>query len=467
MEPEILVPSSSVSAIRSAESERLSSCLFADKVASLSIRAFSDNCPEEIKSKYKQTVLSAFIILDSSTSEMKVISFGVGTKFLNAFSVEKLPANIDPQVNCIRDSHAEVLAKRGVQLFLFHEIIRCLDGLESDILEFLPQLRLYQLKPSLSIHFYSSSVPCGNSSIKRWAKGKRPPTYPDLSMHEYPTEKHPRLFVTARAQGQVSPLLKLDKSLAKCSQDTFVKGEQVVPPGLAPFGSGLGRSLSCSDKIAVWNALGLQGCLLSNFMLPIYLSTCTIGRKFGKPFCERALCCRLQDFVSVGPHRSFITHHPVMLSTKVKFDEGAVVTQGDQAGAIFDDSCVAWFSGVEAAEVMDGTIGLLQPLTQTDVASESGSLQPVSGGTRGYRVSSLASSSMRQLFQAIGDRLPKADVVVGPSTESECAEGPRQSKGIAPGGLEYVMAKTSVRNALMAMSPTSVEYCLPSQSESV
>ena len=30
---------------------------------------------------------------------------------------------------------------------------------------------------------------------------------------------------------------------------------------------------------------------------PLYLSTITIGRKFGQQHAERALCCRLQDFV--------------------------------------------------------------------------------------------------------------------------------------------------------------------------
>ncbi len=37
------------------------------------------------------------------------------------------------------------------------------------------------------------------------------------------------------------------------------------------------RTMSCSDKLLKWNVLGLQGCLLSRFMEPLYLTTITIG----------------------------------------------------------------------------------------------------------------------------------------------------------------------------------------------
>lgn len=93
------------SGVRSAESSRISSCSFADRVAELSISAFKRNCPSDLQDAYKQTVLAAFLIqrndiggeqeqnLGDDTQSasnavgdrlcsLEVVSFCVGTKVL-------------------------------------------------------------------------------------------------------------------------------------------------------------------------------------------------------------------------------------------------------------------------------------------------------------------------------------------------------------------------------------------------
>ena len=49
--------------------------------------------------------------------------------------------------------------------------------------------------------------------------------------------------------------------------------------------------MSCSDKIAKWNTLGIQSALMSHLLIngPIYLETITVGRKFSQIHCEENL----------------------------------------------------------------------------------------------------------------------------------------------------------------------------------
>lgn len=47
--------------------------------------------------------------------------------------------------------------------------------------------------------------------------------------------------------------------------------------------------MSCSDKIASWNLLGIQGALLTHFVTPIYLDYILLGDNFDQISTDRAL----------------------------------------------------------------------------------------------------------------------------------------------------------------------------------
>ena len=400
------------SAIRSAESDRISSCLFADRLANLTIETFRQLCPTDLI--YHQTCIAS-ILVHSPLHGLQVVSIGVGTKVLSSHRLlkEKIRSLSDDDQGgdgdrLIRDGHAEVLARRGLLRFLYHELL--MDTSSSIYFQRESTTGRLQCKEGVTWHLYSSSQPCGNASIKRWGKAKKPTQYPHLSSDQFPVVGrevlgHTRLHVTAKEQGQIALLVKKDGHVVVVtpqprtensdgggSNNSDVDESLFIPPppGMSyppttdnptvdttitstPMtlndddgvpGGGRARHsgvlMSCSDKIASWNVLGLQGSLLSTFYQPLLLSTVTVGRKFSELHASRALCCRLQDFCyptgkldvnvkgSGGRGRGrgnmdrtgvtpfvhadtsqsiqYVANHPVMLSTGVKFDHGVIVT---------------------------------------------------------------------------------------------------------------------------------------------
>ena len=60
-------------------------------------------------------------------------------------------------------------------------------------------------------------------------------------------------------------------------------------------------TMSCSDKVARWNILGVQGSLLSHFVEPVYLYSLSLGSLFHPHHLFRAVAGRIQPTVSGLP----------------------------------------------------------------------------------------------------------------------------------------------------------------------
>ena len=104
---------------------RTSSCIFADNIAKASIAAYDAalaSVPEPARTDAfgggKQTVLAAVVARDELMDALRVVSLGTGTKFMSAVDIE---ADADAGAR-VHDSHAEVLARRGLRRFLYAQL---------------------------------------------------------------------------------------------------------------------------------------------------------------------------------------------------------------------------------------------------------------------------------------------------------------------------------------------------------
>lgn len=468
-------------AVRSAEKDRVATCAFADRVASCVLAAYRREggmFDAERREARRQTVVAGICVLDTSCepASLECVAWGCGTKFLRPEAVEA-----DVTGELVRDSHAEVLARRAFVHLLYAELEAAL-GVAAPAAEQLactaggarPRLlepvgpssdppHAWRLRAGVSLHMYSSSQPCGNASVKRWAKGAAERPFTQLGADAWPRElaQHARQFWPQRAQGQLARLLKKPPAEprapaaapAACGVPTDVKagaptvgapagaeGNIVHAPGTAPVGTaGSGRTHTCSDKLCRWQCLGLQGGLLSHLLPePCTLETLTVGRKFHRACLERAVCCRAQDFAPpaapgadgavggpaggsaskrrrrAGPRllppagSAYRVAHVAALCTAVKLDpDTAICTEQHNAQhACFDDPRALWWSAAcTHAEVLDALTGL--PITDAVERAIGSQPRPSLPG----RTSAICSRALHARFRSLCDHAGRDDLL--------------------------------------------------------
>ena len=183
---------------------------------------------------------------------------------------------LGPDGVCLRDMHAEVLSKRGLQRVLWEEMkenktikdsLRVLEGKDG----------VYRLKEDLRLHLYISDSPCGDASIYKLSSGAinftgakavlRDST--DNNNHNHNNKNH-QLNVTQR--------LSTDSNIHMVGrEDEQLLGALRIKSGRSDIPAHLRSTcMSCSDKIFRWMTLGLQSSAMEN-ITPVRLSSIIVS----------------------------------------------------------------------------------------------------------------------------------------------------------------------------------------------
>ncbi|KAM7362318.1 double-stranded RNA-specific editase Adar-like [Cochliomyia hominivorax] len=222
---------------------------------------------EEVR-EYK--VLAGIVMTTNMNFEdAVVVSLATGTKCVNG-------GNICCNGSVLNDSHAEIIAKRGLMKFLYTQLRwHCSsDMCENSIFQRNPYGNPYSLKENVHFHLYINTAPCGDARIFSFNQ-----------QNNFNSGQYGKL--RTKVEGGMGTTPVGDRYYPQ-TWDGVVLGEPLL-------------TMSCSDKIALWNVVGIQGALLSQLIEPIYLSSIVLGSMFNDQHLYRAICGRIQHTLGYLP----------------------------------------------------------------------------------------------------------------------------------------------------------------------
>ncbi|XP_015242354.1 PREDICTED: double-stranded RNA-specific editase B2-like [Cyprinodon variegatus] len=251
----------------------------------------------------------------------QVVSLATGTKCLDSMTAKDEGCTL-------RDCHAEVLSRRALVRFFFTQLELALcereEGEDQSIfVADKDSTYHFQLREGVRFHMYVSMSPCGDARLNS----------PYETKPAYPSRKF-RCRLRVKVNGG-------EGTLPVVSQSTHQKWDSVVlgqPVHMA--------SVSCTDKIAKWSVVGLQGALLTRLVKPIYLHSLTVGTLSHTGHLGRAITCRL---AAVRHLFSFYRQQELLLGC---LSSREVYTAGKASNV-----CMNWSYGEGVLEEVSTTTG--------------------------------------------------------------------------------------------------------------
>lgn len=228
---------------------------------------------------------------------LEVVSCGTGTKCIGSMMLSE-------KGDILNDSHAEVICRRAFLRFLLSQVRAAMpnDGAQS-IFQYDENMKKFKMRDGIKFHLFTTSTPCGDASI-----------YTTNDNQDEPEAK--RMKVSDLPDGFTGAKLLFFEDVEDVMAQT--EGKIRIKPGKGDRTT----SLSCSDKLARWNMMGIQGCMMSSILDPIYLSSVILadGTPFNQTAMERALFKRFSTADKFLNH-PFKLHQPnvTIASNKIRF----------------------------------------------------------------------------------------------------------------------------------------------------
>ena len=206
------------------------------------------------------------------------------------------------------------------------------------------------MKKEYRFHLYISTSPCGDGRL--------------FSPHEVDATDEEEVRVGADDRLR----LKRARGLLRTKVEA---GEGTIPtagnPGIQTCDGVLGGqrllTMSCSDKIAKWNVVGLQGSLISHFLAePVYLDGVILGSLYHAEHLARAVYGRLdgQHWQPTGNIADIEDHEEEPLPDGFRLNKPLLTGISNPEGrrpAKAPNVSVNWTTGDAGLEAVDATTG--------------------------------------------------------------------------------------------------------------
>ena len=251
-------------------------------------KAYEHHCEDTLQ---KDVILAGFVMREKFPDTKKkdtytVIALGTGTKSVagDKYSLEG---------TVVHDCHAEIVARRSLIRWIYRQISNAGKLHSFAVKTGKGSNTPYKLLP-FELWLYCSQTPCGDAAVFS-RSDPQPANVPCFT-----TTKHGvfRLKPEAGLPGLPAHVNEVEQSF-----DRWQLGHKSY-------------CHTCSDKLAKWSVVGVQGALLAQLIPPLYTNGIVISEVFAEGHATRAICCRSdkaleKNPISIhSPTSPYALHHP-------------------------------------------------------------------------------------------------------------------------------------------------------------